>query len=92
MGKNKPNFQKNRDYSRIYKVMVIDDDPDIVNIMSTFIHEMERYFENALFDFVSALNGNDGLEKIDLERPDLVFLDIQMPELNGFRVLEKIPE
>ena len=90
MENNTSKILEDIDNSRIYKIMVIDDDPNIVDIMSVIIYEMGRYHENAFFEFHSALNGNDGLKKIDLERPDLVFLDIQMPEMNGFRVLENI--
>jgi two-component system LytT family response regulator len=35
-------------------------------------------------------NGREALEAIDRERPDLVFLDVQMPELDGFAVLENV--
>ena len=37
-------------------------------------------------------NGNDAVESIDLLKPDLVFLDIQMPEKNGFEVLESLSQ
>lgn len=37
-----------------------------------------------------ALNGNQAVELIELHKPDLVFLDIEMPGLNGFEVLSKI--
>jgi two-component system LytT family response regulator len=38
-----------------------------------------------------ARNGTDALEKIALKEPDLIFLDIQMPDLNGFEVYEELP-
>ncbi len=39
-----------------------------------------------------ATNGLEALEKIKAERPDLVFLDINMPELNGFEILEQLED
>jgi len=35
-------------------------------------------------------NGKDALEKVNLKEPDLIFLDIQMPDINGFTVYEKL--
>lgn len=42
------------------------------------------------YRIVEASNGNDALAKVRSERPQLVLLDIQMPELNGFEVLRQI--
>lgn len=38
------------------------------------------------------VNGHEAVEFIETETPDLIFLDVQMPELGGFEVLEKIPK
>ncbi len=37
-------------------------------------------------------NGDEAIELIIAYRPDLVFLDVEMPDRNGFQVLERIPE
>ncbi|WP_299111688.1 LytTR family DNA-binding domain-containing protein [uncultured Winogradskyella sp.] len=37
-------------------------------------------------------NGKDALEKINLKEPDLIFLDIQMPDMDGFTVYDKLPK
>jgi PAS domain S-box-containing protein len=58
------------------KILLIDDDKDI--------HEHIRIImEKAGYQFSSAYNGNDGLEKIISENPDLIILDYLMPEKNG---------
>lgn len=35
-------------------------------------------------------NGNEAIEKITLKEPDLIFLDIQMPDMNGFNVISRL--
>ncbi len=44
------------------------------------------------YNVIFAEEGQEGLDKIVSEKPDLVLLDILMPRLNGFEVLEKIKE
>ena len=62
------------------KVLVIDDEPGIVDIVET----------NLLgdgFEVVSAKDGKEGLEKVRTENPELVILDVMMPEMDGWEVL-----
>lgn len=42
------------------------------------------------YEVVEAVNGRDGLEKIVVEKPDLILLDILMPEKDGFEVLNEL--
>ena len=42
------------------------------------------------FEVMEAVNGKEGLEKIIVEKPDLILLDILMPEKNGFEVLKEL--
>jgi len=70
------------------KILVVDDEPDCVLFATTVMEE-------AGFEALSAANGVEGLEKARAEKPDLVILDIQMPEKDGFATLvdiRKIPE
>jgi two-component system, LytTR family, response regulator len=47
--------------------------------------------ESSAFEVVfEASNGREALEAIELHRPDLIFLDVQMPELDGFGVLQEL--
>jgi CheY-like chemotaxis protein len=62
-----------------YKILVADDDPDAREFISTVLGD-----ENATI--VEAHNGNEALEIARREQPDLVTLDISMPEKNGAEV------
>ncbi len=58
------------------KILIIDDDPAIVEFLEDFLQDND-------FETVSAFNGVDGLEKLQSETPDLVTLDMDMPEKGG---------
>lgn len=62
-------------------VCIIDDDPNIQEI-----YRMKFVQEG--FGVISAVNGEDGLKLVKEKRPDIIFLDIQMPVKNGVEVLE----
>ncbi len=61
------------------KILVIDDEPQIVEICTD-------YLKSAGYDVVSAPNGREGIETARRERPDLVVLDLMMPEMDGLDV------
>ncbi|MCJ8270839.1 MAG: response regulator, partial [Psychrosphaera sp.] len=42
------------------------------------------------FKFVNASNGTDTIAKIEQHKPDLIFLDIELPDINGIEVLKRI--
>ncbi len=67
------------------KVVVIDDSPDIIEVVSLCF---QLRWGSATV--VSANNGNKGLELIEAESPDLVILDIGLPDMDGFQVLREI--
>lgn len=67
------------------RVLIIDDEPDICDFLS-------EYFASKGFTADFALNGKSALEKINTEPPDIVLLDVRMPEMGGLEVLEKIKE
>jgi two-component system KDP operon response regulator KdpE len=67
------------------KLLVIEDDVDLVRAL-------EHYFSGADFDVLSALDGREGLKKLYDERPDLVVLDIAIPRLDGWQVIQRIRE
>lgn len=62
------------------KILIVDDDPTTVKIIT---HFLER--EN--FTVRTSLSGTEGLKKAFQENPDLILLDIMMPDLNGFQFL-----
>ena len=65
------------------RFLVVDDEPEIVDIIS------ER-FTNDGHTVVAAHDGTKAMRLVRAKRPDLVFLDIQMPGINGIDVLKAI--
>jgi CheY-like chemotaxis protein len=63
--------------------MVVDDEPDIVS-MVRLILELDG------FEVVSAFSGEEALEILDREHPDAMLLDIRLPGLDGWGVLEEL--
>ncbi len=69
---------------QIHTVLVIDDDPDDLRLLKKLVEESGR-FQAKLAD-----GGLKGWEIIQKERPDVVVLDMFMPDMDGFRILEKM--
>jgi CheY-like chemotaxis protein len=69
--------------SHHFKIMIADDAPDNVNLLSRFI-------TNEGYDFIVASNGVEVLQKAHLEMPDLILLDVNMPEKDGFTALKEL--
>ena len=70
------------------RVLVVDDEPDAVEFVKTVLEE-------AGCEVLSASNGVEGLQRAREESPDLVILDVQMPEKDGFSTfddMKKDPE
>lgn len=65
------------------KVLFADDDPDIRFVLRDFL-------EGKGFELAEATNGAEGLELFLVEAPDLVILDVMMPELSGWEVVKYI--
>ncbi|MCF7908245.1 MAG: response regulator [Candidatus Omnitrophica bacterium] len=65
------------------KVLLVDDDPVFVEIMKVRL-------EANNCEICSAVNGQKGVEKVESDSPDIVFLDILMPVLDGMSALEII--
>ena len=69
------------------RVILIDDEPLARSLLNNFLNEIKEV------EIVGAYeNGFEGLKGITDHKPDLVFLDIQMPKLNGFEMLELLDE
>ncbi len=65
------------------QVLIVDDE----SIMVTVLH---RHVTNAGYDFDVASNGQEALDKIQHEIPDLVLLDLMMPGMNGFETCRRV--
>jgi CheY-like chemotaxis protein len=65
------------------RVLVVDDDPQVVRLLRVNF-ELEGY------DVVSASDGNEALETIAAQAPDLVVCDVMMPGMDGFEVVRRL--
>jgi len=65
------------------KILIVDDEVHIKMLLEQTLEELEDEYAVELF---TASDGEEGLGFIRAERPDLVFLDIMMPKMNGYEV------
>src|SRR3972149_7886120 len=69
----------------VKKVLVIDDEPDTLELVKLVL-------ESGGFTTMLAKNGIEALRLIEAKEPDLVLLDIMMPDMDGWEVFRKIKE
>jgi len=67
------------------KLLIVDDEPATVDMLAIFL-KMRGY------ETVAAYSGNDGLLMVSVENPDLLILDLMMPDLEGFDVCQRLRE
>ncbi|HHW82451.1 MAG TPA: response regulator transcription factor [Actinomycetales bacterium] len=72
-----------RDAEPEARLLVVDDEPNIRELLATSL----RF---AGFDVESASGGNDAIKKVGARRPDLVVLDVMMPDMDGYTTLRRI--
>ncbi len=65
------------------KILVIDDDPDLVEATSMILKSKH-------YDVVAAYGGIEGLEKAKAEKPDLIVLDVMMPDKDGYTLCKEL--
>jgi CheY-like chemotaxis protein len=65
------------------KVLVVDDQPVNVQLL-------KRALEREHLKVVTAMNGPDALDVVDREQPDLILLDVMMPEMDGIEVCQRL--
>jgi CheY-like chemotaxis protein len=68
-----------------YKILVVDDDPDAREFISTVLGDEQA-------TIIEARDGNEAMELARSEKPDLVTLDISMPEKSGAQVYAEMRE
>jgi two-component system alkaline phosphatase synthesis response regulator PhoP len=64
------------------KILIVDDEPDILKLTSLRLRKLG-------YDVLTAVNGQEGLESIRGEKPDLVLLDLILPIVSGADVCRK---
>jgi putative two-component system response regulator len=67
------------------KILVVDDEPSIVDVLT-------RFLSREGYSVVTATNGREALERVKEDPPDLILLDVTMPEVDGFTVCQRIKE
>ena len=66
-----------------YKILVVDD-------IATNVLLLKAILGKAKYKIVTAMGGYEALSKVESESPDLILLDIMMPDMNGYEVIEKL--
>lgn len=69
------------------KTMIIDDEPLASSLVQEYLEAYPEFEITGIYQ-----NGFEGLKAIQESKPDLIFLDIQMPKLNGFEMLELLED
>jgi CheY-like chemotaxis protein len=64
-------------------ILLVDDEPDFVLVM-------EKLLKKHGYDIFEAINGKGGLKKAREEHPDVMLLDVMMPDMNGWDVCRKL--
>ncbi len=67
------------------RVLIVDDEPDTIFLLKSIVR-------NAGYDVLSALSGKDAIKKCKEMNPDLILLDLMMPEMDGWETLRYIRE
>ncbi|NEQ66824.1 MAG: response regulator [Symploca sp. SIO1B1] len=69
------------------KVLIVDDEPNILLLMEQALEKLEDEHD---VELITAKNGYEALELIEVEKPDLVFLDVMMPKMSGLEVCNTV--
>lgn len=65
------------------RILVVDDEPEICNLLEEFLSQKG-------YAVATATSGGEGISKFQAVKPDMVLLDIRMPDMDGIKVLKHI--
>jgi two-component system, OmpR family, alkaline phosphatase synthesis response regulator PhoP len=68
------------------KILIVDDEPHLRTLIQQALEELE----DEGVELLTATNGEEALETIRTEQPNMVFLDVMMPKKNGFDVCHTV--
>jgi CheY-like chemotaxis protein len=77
---------KLKGFTMAKKLLIVDDEPHIRLLLEQTLEELEDHD----VEILTATNGLEALETIRSEKPNLVFLDVMMPKMNGYEVCQQI--
>jgi len=66
-----------------HKILVVDDERTSVQLMQSFL-------TGKGYDVITAMDGEEGFEKVERENPDLIILDVVMPKMNGYDFMKDL--
>ncbi|MEO9872892.1 response regulator [Ekhidna sp.] len=69
------------------KILLVDDDPIFLTLAELAIRK-----ENATVEIYKAMNGEEAIDFLKSQSVDIIFLDLNMPVMNGWEFLEALPE
>ena len=67
------------------RILVVDDEPDVIKVIT-----MSLNMRQPAWEVIGAQDGQEALERIETEHPDVVLLDVGLPEMSGFEVLKTV--
>lgn len=79
-------IQKENDMDTLKKILVVDDDEVARALVSGIVRSSQR------FKIITAENGEEGIQRAKHELPDLILLDIMMPQVDGYQVCKVLRE
>lgn len=65
------------------KIVCVEDEPDMIDLVKLIL-------ERQNFEVIGAMGGKEGIELIRQEKPDLVLLDLMMPDMDGWEVYRQV--
>ena len=78
-----PQLPNNESFLPQSTVLIVDDNPQNIELLQAFL-------ESLPVKIVTAIDGLDALAKVEQHSPDLILLDIMMPQMSGFQVCRRI--
>lgn len=71
------------DHTDAIKVVCIEDDPEMIDLVKLILARQG-------YEVIGAMGGREGLETVEAVRPDLVLLDLMMPDMDGWEVYQQM--
>jgi len=70
--------------TRRHRILIVDDEPANLQLLEAALKDN--------YDICASLNGFDAIDQVNVQLPDLILLDVMMPDINGFEVCKLIKE